>query len=183
MLALKSEYNNIAYLLILLTYRQGYMKKNLNRIGIIASALCLSGFAAASPFEIIPGLWQYVTTITTEHPYQKSDVATDYQVRCLDESRTKAFFPELQQMYQNLNEEHVFDAKNNCTTQNNNSATQIKQTTSCKIPGPENYTSFLLANSFNNQYQYIANIELIHPNVRRIKVKIELRYLGSCIEK
>ena len=159
------------------------MNNALKRASRLLAFLCLSGLAVASPFEIMPGLWQSVTTITRINAYGQDEVITDHQVLCLDETQAQSFFPALQELYQSLNQMQILDTKNRCTTQNSNSATQIKQTTSCKVPGKENYDAFLLVNSFNNQHQYVTNMSAIHPDGRRLKIKGELYYLGECIKK
>ena len=163
--------------------RQTFINNTLKQASRLLAFVCLSGLTVASPFEIMPGLWQSVTTITRNNAYGQDEVITDHQVLCLDEVQAQSFFPALQELYQNLNQKHILDTKNRCSTQNSNSATQIKQTTSCKVPGEEDYSAFLLVNSFNNQHQYVTNINTIHPDRRRIKIKGELYYLGECVKK
>lgn len=146
-------------------------------------SFCTSKMLWASSFEMKSGLWQIKSTVSKKTPFDGDTEASEYQLKCVDPKDKNILFKMLEDAFEGLNNDQVFNAKSSCETQNNTTASQIKITASCKTPGNLTYTSFLLVHNFNNQHQYSALIHSEHPNGIIHNIKVNLIYLGTCLDE
>lgn len=151
-------------------------------------SLVLFGFSTlenvfAHSFEMAPGLWQIKSTVAKTTPFDGDTEASEYQLKCVDEKDKNILFRMLEEAFDGINQAQVYNADRSCKIQDDTNEHQMKVTASCKIPGQNNYVSYLLVQNFNNQHQYVARVHSEHPNGIMHNIRINLFFLGSCIER